>query len=315
VTLLARTADSLFWSGRYMERADFVARLLDAAQRLSTLPMRETDPYRAWESAISSAGVASAFHARHGAADEAEVREFMAFDRDNASSILACLTAVRSNMRSIRTAVTAELWETVNGAYDELKRLQAARHDREAFARFLEWLKTVALAFDGAAHRTMLRNDAYWFLRLGGEIERADNTARLLDVKYHLLLPPDERVGGGLDYFQWTTLLREVSAFTAYRWLYRESVRPWLIADMLILNRQLPRSLACCQAAIAGHLDDLAEAYGRRGLSQRLASGMLSRLSATRIETLFQGGLHEFIQAFLADNNKLAAAIAEQYLS
>lgn len=315
MTLLSRTAESLFWSGRYMERADYVARLLDAAQRLSTLPSRETDPYRAWESAVCSAGVAAAFNARYGAADEAEVRQFLAFDPDNPSSILACLTAVRSNMRSIRTALTTELWETVNGAYDELKRFQAARHDREAFARFIEWLKTVALAFDGAAHRTMLRNDAYWFLRLGGEIERADNTARLLDVKYHLLLPADEQVGGGLDYFQWTTLLREVSAFTAYRWLYRESVRPWLIADMLILNRQMPRSLACSQATIAAHLDHLAEAYGRRGLSQRIASGMLSRLSGTRIETLFQAGLHEFIQDFLAANNKLAAAIADQYLS
>ena len=313
--MLSRTAESLFWSGRYMERADFVARLLDAAQRLSTLPSRATDPYLAWESAVCSAGVASAFHARHGAADEAAVRQFLAFDADNPSSILACLTAVRSNMRSIRTALTVELWETVNGAFDELKRFEAARGDREAFFRFLEWLKTMALAFDGAAHRTMLRNDAYWFLRLGGEIERADNTARLLDVKYHLLLPPDEHAGGGLDYFQWTTLLREVSAFTAYRWLYRESVKPWLIADMLILNREMPRSLACCQAAIVDQLDLLAGAYGRRGLSQRLASGMLSRLSGAKIEALFQTGLHEFIQDFLAENTRLATAIADQYLS
>jgi uncharacterized alpha-E superfamily protein len=315
MTLLARTADSLFWSGRYMERADFVARLLDAAQRLSTLPSRDVDPYQAWESAVASAGVGPAFHARHGAADEATVRQYLAFDPENPSSILACLTAMRANMRSIRTALTVELWETVNSAYDELKRFQAARHDREAFARFLEWLKTVALAFDGAVHRTMLRNDAYWFLKLGGEIERADNTARLLDVKYHLLLPADEMVGGGLDYFQWTTLLREVSAFTAYRWLYRESIKPWLIADMLILNKEMPRSLACCQETIVNHLDFLASAYGRRGLSQRLASGMLSRLSGARIEALFQSGLHEFIQDFLAENYRLATAIADQYLS
>lgn len=315
MTLLSRTADSLFWCGRYMERADYVARLLDAAQRLSTLPTRDHDPYQAWESAVCSAGVGPAFHLRHGAADEAEVRQFLAFDPDNPSSILSCLTAVRSNMRSIRTALTVELWETVNSAYDELKRFHAAGDDREAFVRFLEWVKTVSLAFDGAAHRTMLRNDAYWFLRLGGEIERADNTARLLDVKYHLLLPPDEQVGGGLDYFQWTTLLREVSAFTAYRWLYRESIKPWLIADMLILNKEMPRSLASCQETIASLLDRMASSYGRRGLSQRLASGMLGKLSGARIETLFQSGLHEFIQDFLAENNRLAGAITDQYLS
>src|ERR1700761_7682330 len=129
MTMLSRTADSLFWSGRYMERADYVARLLDAAQRLSTLPSRDVDPPQAWESAVCSAGVGPAFHKRHGAADEAAVRQFLAFDPDNPSSILACLTAVRSNMRSIRTALTVELWETVNGAHDELKRLQAARQD------------------------------------------------------------------------------------------------------------------------------------------------------------------------------------------
>jgi uncharacterized alpha-E superfamily protein len=312
--MLARSAENLFWSGRYMERADFVARLLDAAQRLATLPTREHDPYQAWESAVASAGVGNAFHERYGAADEASVREYLAFSPDNPSSILSCLTAMRSNARSIRTALTVELWETVNGAFNELKRFEAARGDREAFASFLEWLKTVALAFDGAAHRTMLRNDAYWFLRLGGEIERADNTARLLDVKYHLLLPADEQVGGGLDYFQWTTLLREVSAFTAYRWIYRESLKPWLIADMLILNRAMPRSLACCQGAIVEQLDHLADAYGRRGLSQRLASSMLSKLSGARIETLFQSGMHEFIQDFLCENSRLASAIAEQYL-
>jgi uncharacterized alpha-E superfamily protein len=313
--MLSRSAESLFWSGRYMERADFVARLLDAAQRLATLPSRDADPYQAWETAVASAGVSAAFHEHHGFADEASVRDFLAFSPDNPSSILSCLTAMRANARSIRTALTVELWETVNGAYNELKRFEAARGDREAFHRFLEWVKTVALAFEGAAQRTMLRNDAYWFLRLGVEIERADNTARLLDVKYHLLLPDDEHVGGGLDYFQWTTLLREVSAFTAYRWLYRESLKPWLIADMLILNRSMPRSLACCQGSIVEQLDSLANAYGRRGPSQRLATSMLSRLSSTRIETLFQSGLHEFILEFLYENSRLATAIAEQYLS
>ena len=160
----------------------------------------------------------------------------------------------------------------------------------------------------------MLRNDAYWFLRLGAAIERADNTARLLDVKYHLLLPAGERVGGQLDYFQWTTLLREVSALTAYRWVYRESVRPWLVADLLVLNRQMPRSLASCQGMIVGYLDRLATDYGRRGPSQRLASARLARFNDAKIEDIFQSGLHEYILGFLSENNALAGAIHDQYL-
>ena len=135
--------------------------------------------------------------------------------------------------------------------------------NREEFSRFLDWVKGVSLTFDGSAYRTMLRNDAYWFTRLGTAIERADNTARILDVKYQILLPASEKVGGSLDYFQWTTILREVSAFTAYHWVYRESIKPWLVADLLILNRQMPRSFTNCYGVLVEHLDLIADAYGR----------------------------------------------------
>jgi uncharacterized alpha-E superfamily protein len=160
----------------------------------------------------------------------------------------------------------------------------------------------------------MLRNDVDYFLRLGAAIERADNTARLLDVKYHLLLPEGERVGGQLDYFQWTTLLREVSALTAYRWVYRDSVKPWLVADLLVLNRQMPRSLASCQASIVRYLERLANDYGRRGPAQRLAADRMRSFDNSRIDAIFQSGLHEYIQAFLAENGQLAQAIHDQYL-
>ncbi len=133
-------------------------------------------------------------------------------------------------------------------------------------------------------------------------------------MKYHLLLPEDETVGGGLDYFQWTTLLREVSALTAYRWVYRDTIQAWRVADLLILNRQMPRSLASCQAEIVSGLDLLADAYGRRGRSQRLASSMLQKLNDSTIDGIFQSGLHEFISDFLVENGLLGAAVSEQYL-
>lgn len=173
----------------------------------------------------------------------------------------------------------------------------------------------MSLAFDGSAGRTMLRNDAYWFLRLGTAIERADNTARLLDVKYHLLLPEKEPVGGGLDYFGWTTILREVSALTAYRWVYRADIKPWLVADLLLLNRQLPRSVSSSYEVIVASLDALAEQYGRTGPSQRISVDILHRLEGSRVEELFQSGLHEFITRLLRDNAALGQAVARQYLS
>jgi len=309
--MLSRTADSLYWTGRYIERADFLARILEATLRLAAIPTRgDGDAQTVWASALASAGAPLALGR---SPTEKSVREYLAFAPDNPSSIRACINAARTNARSVRTALTIELWESINGAWNGLNDFGEPTK-RDDFVRFLEWVKGVSLAVEGASSRTMLRNDAYWFLRLGGAIERADNTARLLDVKYHLLLPAGERVGGQLDYFQWTTLLREVSALTAYRWVYRESVRPWLVADLLVLNRQMPRSLASCQAMIVSYLERLAADYGRRGPAQRLASARLTRFNETNIEEIFQSGLHEYILAFLSENNGLASAIHDQYL-
>ena len=226
----------------------------------------------------------------------------------------SCLETARSNCRAVRTALTSETWEGVNGAWNELQTVDQ-HMETEQFGGFIEWVKGVSLAFEGSSRNTMLRNDAYWFLRLGTAIERADNTARLLDVKYHLLLPDREPVGGGLDHFQWTTILREVSALTAYRWVYREAVKPWLVADLLMLNREMPRSLASCYRVIANCLDSLAEQYGRSGPAQRQASATLRRLTDARIEAVFQGGLHEFIRAFISENAGLGSAIFQQYLA
>ena len=312
--MLSRTADSLFWVARYTERADFIARTLDATMRLAALPQSYGGEGNEWESAVASAGSLETFRGLYDAANEHTVRDFLAFSPINPSSIRKCFENARENARAVRTALTSEMWEALNEAWLELKKFDNTMN-REEFARFLDWVKRVVLAFDGSAYRTMLRNDAFWFSRLGNAIERADNTARILDVKYHLLLPEAEGIGGSLDYFQWTTILREVSALTAYHWVYRQSVKPWLVADLLILNRQMPRSLANCYEILVRHLDLIADSYGRRGPSQRIASDIQARLSAARIDTIFSGGLHEFVETFIVDNNALGAAIGGQYLS
>ena len=312
--MLSRTADNLYWLSRYTERADFVARILGAAMRVGALPSSYVGEHNEWESAVASAGDLEEFRRLYDAANEQTVRDFLAFSPNNPSSIRNCIELARENARSVRTALTVEVWEAINGTWLELKRFSGSEMSREEFARFVEWTKGVSLACDGSAYRTMLRNDAFWFTRLGTGIERADNTARILDVKHHILLPATESVGGSLDYFQWTAILREVSALTAYHWIYRQSVKPRLVADLLILNRQMPRSLANCCEILVRHLDLIADAYGLRGESQRLASNMQARLSATTIDDAFGQGLHEFIFDFIAENNRLGSAITEQYL-
>ena len=188
--------------------------------------------------------------------------------------------------------------------------------DRPTLNDFLSRVKEACLRFDGSAYRTMLRNDVYYFLRLGFYLERADNTARILDVKYHLLLPEEANVGGGLDYFQWSSILRSVSALTAYRWVYHESLKPWLIADLLVLNEQMPRSLASCYENLSSFLDELSLAYGRQGNAQRIARSTRTRLQNAQISDIFlKKGLHEFLTDFIAENSRLGAAITDQYLT
>jgi uncharacterized alpha-E superfamily protein len=312
--MLSRTADNLYWLARYVERAEYLARILEATQRLTSMPLAYVGETNEWASAVSTAGCSAAFFAAHAEANEDTVTDFLAFSTSNPSSIRNCFEVARTNARAVRTALTVEMWETINGAWLELKRFGNQPSSREELARFLRWVQESSLRFDGSAYRTMLRNDAYWFSRVGVYMERADNTARILDVKYHLLLPAHEHIGGPLDYYQWAGILRSVSALTAYHWVYRESLKPWLIADLLILNEQMPRSLASCYENLVQNLDRIAGVYGRQGASQRQARVIRTRLQNSRMDGIFQSGLHEFIGSFITDNNKLGSAISQQYL-
>jgi uncharacterized alpha-E superfamily protein len=312
--MLSSTADNLFWLARYVERAENTARIIDAANRLAAMPIAYAGTTNEWESAVAATGSMESFGQVHSEATLETVIDFLAFSPANPSSIRTCLETARHNARAVRTALTTEMWEAINGAWLDLKRFEGGRLDRPGLNQFLNAVKEASLRFDGSAYRTMLRNDAYYFSRLGVFIERADNTARILDVKYHVLLPEPAHVGGGLDYFQWTSILRSVSALTAYHWVYRDRVKPWLVADLLVLNTQLPRSLASCYLTLTEVLDELAQAYGRQGPSQRVARSIRTRLQNAKVATIFQGGLHEFLTGFITDNNRLGLAIHEQYL-
>jgi len=314
--MLSRTADAIFWLARYIERADNSARIIDAANRLAAMPISYAGESNEWESALAAAGALTAFSDVHDEPERNAVIDFLAFSPANPSSIKHCLATARNNGRAERTALTGDMWEAINGGWLDLKRFDGARMDRDTLTEFLGRVKEACLQFDGSAYRTMLRNDAYFFLRLGVYLERADSTARILDVKYHLLLPEGASIGGGLDYFQWASILRSVSSLTAYRWVYHESLKPWLIADLLVLNEQMPRSLASCYENLCAFLDELSLAYGRQGPAQRVARSIRTRLQNATISDIFQKkGLHEFLTEFIADNARLGAAITEQYLT
>ena len=323
--MLARTADSIFWVSRYVERADFLARVIQATQRLAGLPVAYNPSSGGaqhtteWDSALEASGAAEGFLKTGAVINETNVIDYLAFSTDNPSSIRNCIAYARSNARSIRVALTTEMWESINGAWFELVRFEQLKmtHDalsRAEMTRFLDFVKKASLDFDGCAYRTMLRNDSYWFSRLGVYMERADNTARILDVKYNVLLPESEVVGGSLDYFQWTAILRAVSALTAYHWVYRQSVKPWLVADLLILKMEMPRSLISCYDNVVYFLDAIGRAYGRQGQAQRAARDVYERLQKLSTRDIFQSGLHEFITSFVEDNSRLGDTISRQYL-
>ncbi len=312
--MLSRHADNLFWLARYVERAENTARLLEAAARLSAMPVAHADGKNEWEMAVAATGTLDEFQTAYSEANARTAVDHLAFSTSNPSSIRSCLEVARTNARSVRTALTMDMWETINSGWLEMRRFNPAQMNRQDLSDFLSWVKEISLRFDGAAYRTMLRNDAYYFLRLGTYMERADFTARILNVKADVLDPDRPSPGGGFDYFQWSWILRSVSALTSYHWVYRENLRPHLVAEFLILKEEMPRSLVSCYDNINRFLDSLSRDYGRQGHAQRKARSMLSGLQDTDMQAVFQTGLEEFLDNFIAANSRLGSAIADQYL-
>jgi uncharacterized alpha-E superfamily protein len=307
--MLSRAADNLFWMGRYMERADATARLIEMGHRMAMLPgSSEMDEWRSVAAASGSApDIAEGKTLTAGA-----VVERLLLDQDNQSSIRSCLTAARASGRAIRTALTQDMWEALNDGWRQLGEMDAETALRN-LPSLLEWTKNRTAAFRGATEGSLLRNDGYYFLRTGAMIERADMTLRLLDVKYYVLLPETDVVGGGRDYHQWTSVLRATSALRAYHHVYKGDYTPWGIADFLVLNAIFPRSIHFCYRSIEHYLDELAQLYGESHPCQAAAREMASKLSGLGIEELFQSGLHEFVSDAIAVTRRLSEEIGRAY--
>jgi len=311
--MLGRTANDLFWMARYMERAESMARLLEVGYRIALLPREGGRRDEEWLSTLRSAGCDKHYLSKHGACSTGNVVNFMLFDGDNPSSVFASLATARRNARAQRTAITREMWESLNSAWIEFSAIDAAALTSNELPPLLDWIKERSALFRGALLNTILRNDTFYFSQLGTFLERADNTARILDVKYYVLLPHSELVGGEVDSVQWAAILRSVSAHRSYRWVYKDSYKPWKIADYLILNRQMPRSLRSCYEEIVPCVDELGAYYGHANGCRSLANATRRHLAEGDMNTIFQSGLHEFLADFIARNNRLASEISSTY--
>lgn len=295
--MLSSTADHLYWMARSMERAENTARMLDVTGRMSLLTQGSADPYNEWRAMLSISGLHEDFEARYPEPSANNVMHFMTLDKDNPGSIYSSLFNARENARAVRGSISSEMWEAVNQTWLEMRLAEPNGIDELEAARFFEWVKERSHLSRGLAYGTLLRDDTFRFIRLGTFLERADNTARILDVKYHILLPSPADIGGAADYYQWGALLRSVSAFESYRKIYRDQITPKRVAELLILRADMPRSLTACMEVVNRLLQEI---NGSRSHELLRRCGLLhGQLRFGSIDDIFADGLHEYLSHFL----------------
>ena len=311
--MLGRTAASLYWMSRYIECAENIARLTEVGYRISLTPDIGIGHREDWKSTLIAAGSYEPYLERHKEITSEKVKHFLLFDRDNPSSVRSCLETARNNARAVRTALTREMWEALNSTYIDFASVRPADLGSGKLPEFLDWVRQRSALFRGSMLGTLLRDEGFHFSQLGAFIERADNTARILDVKYYVLLPTNETVGGDIDAFQWETILRSVSAHRSYRHVYKDRYRPWNVAEFLILRPEMPRSFCFCYGWIERSLEGMSDIIGKRTASLTEASSILHDLKTIPMDAIFQSGLHEFLTEFLKFNNAVSAHIANDF--
>lgn len=316
--MLSRHANNLYWMSRQIERAENTARLLDITHQMSLLPYRVIDAAQSWAEPwalpLVINGLASDFYKKHSSAPNADsVMRFMIIDHTNPSSIYSLVQAARENGRSMRGVMTTEMYEDLNTLWLELSSRCQYALNNDGLNDLFEWIKTRSHQFRGVTFGTMLRDEAHQFIQLGAYMERADNTARLLDVKYHTLLPSTAEIGGAVDYYQWSALLRSVSALSSYRRIYRDVIIPIRVSELLILRPDLPRSLHACMNTIYEILSQLCTDEKKE--AERIAGEMHAQLHYGQIDQIISGGLHEYLLSFLKKLYTLHDEINQHFLA
>ncbi|MFM7341334.1 MAG: alpha-E domain-containing protein [Betaproteobacteria bacterium] len=313
--MLSRTADHLFWMSRYTERAENTARMLDVNYQTSLLPQSAASAQAGWWGMLSISELKTAYQARFGdALNSRLVMDFMVRDEGNPSSIISCLRAARENARAVRGSLTTEVWETQNQTYLELVRMLSQDALERDPATFFEWVKYRSHLSRGVTSGTMLQDEAFNFLRMGTFLERADNTARLIDVKFHALGSDfhGQTQEQELDFYHWSAVLRSVSAFEVYRKVYRDVIKPERVAELLILRSDMPRSLHGCLREVIANLDSVT--LDPASQSRRRAGKLRADLQFARIDEILATGLHAFLTQFLDRINEIGAHVSREFL-
>lgn len=310
--MLSRTADHLFWMARYTERAENTARMLDVRVQYSLMPQSAQAEQQGWRSMLGVSELEAQFEAKYPALTQKDVIDFMVRDPDNLSSITSCLRAARENARAVRGALTTEVWETENTTWLMLQQHLKKRTFEHDPGQFLEWVKYRSHLSRGVTLGTMLQDEAFNFIRLGTFLERADNTARILDVKFRFGGADAVPAGSQAEFYQLTALLRSVSAFETYRKVYRDAITSKRVAELLILQEKMPRSLAACMAAVVANLKDVRNAQSHD--TERLAVELYAMLQSAPIGAILEEGLHAFLTRFLASVDALGNGISRDFL-
>jgi uncharacterized alpha-E superfamily protein len=321
--MLSRTADHLFWMARYMERAENTARMLDVNYQMSLLPQSAEEAEQGWRGVLGISELTGPFNERYPVFDARHVMDFMVSDASNLSSIVSCLSAARENARAVRGALTTEVWETTNQTWLEFNRMRARTDFHRDPSALFEWVKFRSHLSRGVTVGTMLQDEALHFLRIGTFLERADNTARLLDVKFQSLAgdyfgprsgqtQSQGRDAPEVDFYHWSAVLRSVSGFEVYRKVYRNVIRPDKVAELLILRPDMPRSLAACMTALMINLGQVANAQSSETL--RYAGRLHSDLQFGSIDEILATGLHAYLTQFLDRVGDLGVGISRDFL-
>ena len=309
--MLGKTAGGLFWMFRSLERCENTARLVEAGFRIALT--RSTDSVSEWKSVLTTAGVRKGYAAKYDSISAANVVDYLLRDPNNPSSVISSIRNARTNARLVRTALTTEVWEAVNENWMSLKAALKRPVRETDLPEILRTIRQQCALVRGALHGTMMRNDIFDFAMIGISLERADNTARIIDVKYYTLLPSASFVGSSLDNVQWETVLRSVSGHRSFRWMNDGEMNASAIANFLILDSRFPRSLAFCMKHLTENLGYLAKQYGTEANCQKLASDLRANLKSYNISEIFELGLHRFIGDFINDNNAIGNQIEIDY--
>jgi uncharacterized alpha-E superfamily protein len=314
--MLSRTADHLFWMNRYTERAENTARLLDVNYQTALLPQSDAVAQAGWQGLLSISELLPMYKEKHDQIRAREVMEFMVKDESNPSSIVSCLSAARENARAVRGTLTTEVWETQNQTWLEVKRMLKQGEFESDPAQFFEWVKFRSHLSRGVTLGTMLMDEALYFMRLGTFLERADNTARLVDVKFHAVesdfYGTANEKDQEYDFYHWSAILRSVSGFEVYRKVYRDVIRPERVAELLILRPDMPRSLHASLNEVVKNLGFVANDQSTETL--RRAGKLRAELQYGRIDEILATGLHAYLTQFLDRVNDLGGNISRDFL-